>query len=578
MSLTSLELNYLIWKYLQESGYEIAAFALQKKSQCLEYEHEKNRFIESIEPGCLVNLVQKGILYTFVEDAAEGKEERLTLVNALIRENEVSKAENETTQTLPLKSQANGGLAPDVEMKDAIAVTETEERQKDDVSTSETGESEKITPLPFTTTILKPFLHFSPSVAAQWHPHSEVFAFGRDDASALIHALDSHGVVESVTLNHPPVLMDEHPVSNEISTVTWAPQGTMILTSGIDGEIRAWTPDGRLKNIVNSAIDSDRVPATLHSLLWNSRGLLLLTIDVNNTVGLWNGATLAPVGEIVQPPASNPHTIPSTHNDQVGQPPQIVTACWVSDSKFAILTSKNAIKIYSVNALAPFDTSVMAVGQLVGHANAISAILFGNVSKLLASASDTDYIIKVWNSSLSQDALELNVASEHDPNVCYHTTPIVCLSWLSRAGDIQGNELISVSMDGAVNVWDAFSGESIVSASIFKNPDNFRFEEDIDIDQKYALVFAATVSPDSKYLAIGDDMGNVSIWDIQLLHYRGVNDLLRCVGFYAVGKKEDVGICDIVWDAKGTHLCVSYKGVDSIVLEWSESPKEEGSI
>lgn len=575
MSLTSLELNYLIWKYLQESGYELAAFALEKKSQCLEYEHEKNRFIESIQPGCLVNLVQKGILYTFVEDTAEGKEERLTLVNALIKENELAKSESTTSQNIQLNSQANGDVAPDVEMEDANSVKEAEVAHKDAANAPEAEELEQVHNVAFTTAILKPFLHFSPSVAAQWHPHSEVFAFGREDASALIHALDSHGVAESVTLNHPPVLMDEHPVSNEISTVTWAPQGVMILTSGIDGEIRAWTPDGRLKNIVNSAADSDRVPATLHSLIWNNRGLLLLTIDVNNTVSVWDGSTLAPVGEIVQQSASNPHTN-ATHNSQgASHPPQILTACWLSDSKFAILTAKNAIRIYSVNPLAPFESSVVPVGQLVGHQNAISTILFGNISKLLASASDSDYIIKVWNSSLSQDALELNVASEHEQNVYYHASPIVCLSWLSRAGDIQGNELISVSMDGVVNIWDGFSGESIVSANIFKNPDNFRFEEDIDIDQKNSLVYAAAVSPDSKYVAIGDDSGNVSIWDIQLLHYRGVKDLLRCVGFYAAGKKEDIGICDIVWDAKGTHICVSYKGVDSIVLLWSENPKED---
>lgn len=545
MSLTSLELNYLIWRYLQESGYELAAFALQKRSRCLEYEHEKNKFIEFIEPGCLANLVQKGILYTFVEEAAEGKEDRLTLMNAIIKENEVNQAERENINNLQLKSQTNGEIAKsDVEMEgedvtQASSVPEEESEEQD---------------LPFTTTALTPFLHFSHSVAAHWHPHSEVFAFGREDGSAIIHALDSHRVAESVTLNHPPVLMDKNPTDNEISTVSWSPLGTMILTSGIDGEIRAWTPDGRLKNIVNSATDTERVPATLQSLIWNTRGLLLVTIDVNNTICIWDGATLALISEIR-----------TTHEFDC-----MLTACWVSDSKFAVLTAKNAIKIYNVNPLAPFDTTVTPVGQLVGHSNTISAILFSPISKLLASASDTDYAIKVWNSALTQDALELNVSSESEPNVHYHTSPIICLSWLNRAGDVQGNELLSVSMEGAVNIWDAFSGDSLVSANIFRNPDNYRFEEDIDIDQKNSLVFAASVSPDSKYLAIGDDFGNVSIWDIQILHYLGVKNLLRCVGVYAIGKKEDIGICDIVWDSSGTHLCVCYKGVDSIVLEWAE--------
>lgn len=549
MSLTSLELNYLIWRYLQESGYELAAFALQKKSQCLEYEHDKNKLIDSIEPGCLANLVQKGILYTFVEDAAEGKEERLTLVNAIIKEHEQKQAQLEYSHTLPLKSQLNGDKATaDVDMED-LEAPEPEKK---------TAELENLDTLPFTTAVLTPFLHFSHSVAAQWHPHSEVFAFGREDALAIIHALGSHGVSESVTLNHPPVLMDENPIENEISTVLWSPLGSAILTSGIDGEIRAWTPDGRLKNIVNSATNTDRLPATLQLLIWNFRGLLLLTIDTNNTVCVWDGSTLAPVSEVRTPDHLN----------------SVLVACWVSDSKFAILTAKNAIKIYSVNPLAPFESSVIAVGQLVGHSNTISAILFSPISKLLASSSDTDYAIKVWNSSSSQDALELNVSAENEANVHYHTTPIICLSWLTHAGDVQGNELLSVSMEGAVNVWDAFSGEVLVSARIFSNPNNFHFDEELDIDQKNALVFAASVSPDSKLLAIGDDSGNVSIWDIQVLHYRNTKDILQCLGVYAVGKKEDIGICDIVWDALGKHICVCYKGVDSIVLDLGQLKNE----
>lgn len=544
MSLTSLELNYLIWRYLEESGYELAAFALQKKSQCLEYEHEHNKLIENIQPGCLPNLVQKGILYTFVEDAAEGKKDRLTLMNAIIRDNDVKLAEVEAPVTD--KNQTNGEIAqPDVEMENA-----EEEKAADAPEDAEYPQD-----LPFTTKTLTPFLHFSPSVAAQWHPLSEVFAFGREDASALIHALDTHGVSESVTLNHPPVLLGENTMNNEISTVSWSPQGTTILTSGLDGEIRAWTPDGRLKNIVNSVTDTERAPAALQSLIWNLRGLLLVTIDANNTISVWDGSTLALVSEIR---SSNPTST-------------VLVACWVSENKFAVLTGKNAIKIYSVNPQAPFDSAVIPVGQLAGHQNAISAILFGSTSKLLASSSDTDYAIKVWNSSLSLDSLELNVSSEAESNVHYHTAPIVCLSWLSRAGDVQGNQLVSVSMDGAVNIWDAFSGDSLVSANIFSNPDNFRFEEEIDIDQKNSLVFVAAVSPDCKYLAVGDDIGNVSIWDLQTLHYRGAaKHFLRCLGVYAVGSKKDIGICDIVWDHNGSHLCVCFKGIDSIVLEWAE--------
>ena len=65
MSLTSKELNYLIWRYLQESGYDLSAYALDQQSQCSEYENNPTtqELIQKIKPGCLVDLIQKGILY-----------------------------------------------------------------------------------------------------------------------------------------------------------------------------------------------------------------------------------------------------------------------------------------------------------------------------------------------------------------------------------------------------------------------------------------------------------------------------------------------------------------------------------
>ncbi|KAM9888415.1 hypothetical protein OXX79_012937, partial [Metschnikowia pulcherrima] len=252
-------------------------------------------------------------------------------------------------------------------------------------------------------------------------------------------------------------------------------------------------------------------------------------------------------------------------------------ACWLSELKFALSTRKNAIKIYAVNAALPQGENVAVVGQLQGHANQICGLAFSRVSKLLASASDTDYVIKVWNSSSTQDALELNCAAEKQSGMYYHTSPIIELAWLARAGDLQGHELLSVSMEGAVNIWDAFSGDALVSANIFQNPDNFQISDDeSDSDMvmatRNALVFAAAVSADSRFLAVGDDSGNVSVWDINTARYKGTSELLRCLGIFSMAAPEspDFGICDLVWDANGRYIAVCYKGRESVVLQWNK--------
>ena len=66
MSITSNELNYLVWRYLEESGHDLAAYALNKLSRCSEVQ-ELKPMDNDVQPGCLVELVQKGILYGLVE-------------------------------------------------------------------------------------------------------------------------------------------------------------------------------------------------------------------------------------------------------------------------------------------------------------------------------------------------------------------------------------------------------------------------------------------------------------------------------------------------------------------------------
>lgn len=74
MSITSEELNYLIWRYLQETGNELSALALQEETRVKEFD---KLYKQHIPLGTLVNLVQKGILFSeselFVEqlDRAE---------------------------------------------------------------------------------------------------------------------------------------------------------------------------------------------------------------------------------------------------------------------------------------------------------------------------------------------------------------------------------------------------------------------------------------------------------------------------------------------------------------------------
>lgn len=548
MSLTSVELNYLVWRYLQESGFELAAYAFERNSKCLDYAHPLNRAVDMLQPGCLPNLVQKGILYALLEESVVDKLKALTLVEAVLSDQKAQEEARVKLQQTEPKKILNGSAPAETE---GSVDSNSASADGDEMDVEETQD------ISFSTSILSSPVRCLPSLVAAWHPSTAVIALGSNDLTAVIHALNSSGIAESVTLNHPPVLDGETSLPNPISMVSWDPQGTMVVTSGINGELRAWSPDGRLKNVANSMSDLDHTAGALNSLLWNHRGLLAFTIDVNNTFRLWDGTTLSFIQEV--------------RDTEPG--PADICGCWLGDKKFALSTGKNTIKIYSVGLSGNAeDMTVVCVGQLGGHSNPITNLCFSATSRLLASLSDTDYSIKVWNSQSSQDALELNIVAEKVPDLHYHTSPVIGLHWLNRPGDVQGIELLSISMDGAVNIWDAFTGDLLVSANVFQNPDNFAFEteQEPELLTKNSLIFATAISPNGKFLAIGDDSGNVSIWDVLVSRYVNTKDLLRCVAVFPTPDKE-AGICELVWDHSGKYLTACYQGTESAILEWLQT-------
>ena len=63
MSLTSDELNYLIYRYLLESGYTHTAFSFAHESLVT----KANINGADVPPGSLISFVQKGMLYVEIE-------------------------------------------------------------------------------------------------------------------------------------------------------------------------------------------------------------------------------------------------------------------------------------------------------------------------------------------------------------------------------------------------------------------------------------------------------------------------------------------------------------------------------
>lgn len=586
MSLTSVELNYLVWRYLQDSGLELAAYALEKGTQCLLYEQKKDFIISKIEPCSLVNLVQKGILFTLIESNAEGNagQNSNSLIEALVKE--VSNRENINEDQLVKFDQSKNGSNESREKEEVQMQTGATDGEREDSEPTENSESEDVVS---TVTLLKE-LEFPESLCNDWHRSTDVFAYGKLSSCAVINALKDGNIAESVTLNHTNVFHEKPGMTeNEITIVSWAPTGNTIVTVSLSGELRAWTPDGRLKNIAylsfNTTADpstellkdgeSLQMPPLISKLIWNNAGQFFLSLDTDGQLTLWDGNSL----NIIYQSKSK---LPSVEI-------RTIDACWIDSYKFAVSTSTNGIKIYSIlssqGVMRSYSTfsadtdmlQVKQIGSLVGHNNSIISLKFGSLNNQLASCSDFDYLIKIWQSNSTHEYVQLNNRqSEKDQSINYHVSPIIDLYWLKISDDKE--MLMSISMEGNINVWDSSGGSNVFSSNIFETAKALPLTElkDSYNASKNALVFNAVLSPDQRWLAVGDNFGRVTVWDIEISRYiRSKKFSLRGSAYFFPPRKEALndptlslfGICDISWNNASNRIAISYKGQDSIILK-----------
>lgn len=489
MSLSSNELNYLVWRYLEESGYELAAFAFNKQSKCLSYEQNKNvEVLSKVESGFLVNLVQKGILYSLAE--AEANEiktspEILSLFGALLQE----------------------------EKDSGMVISENNDMQVDSGKESTPDSIDSFITVKYNSTI-----EYDESMMSKWHPNTSVLASIKNDASLLISVLNDGKISETATLQSPGIEQVK-----DLTSVSWSPLGNLITTANTAGDICSWSPDGHLRNIVRGIIKADSSSGIIVDINWSRNGQYFLTIDTNGTVKLWNGTNLEVIDAVVE--------------DGSG------TICWLDDSKFAVSLKTFSIKVFSIEG-----SKVKASGDLSGHTGVVTSLNFSKTLRRLASYSSSDNSIRIWllNSS-SEDAISLIDTNSK-------ILPLIVLDWTSN------DTLISVSLNGVIRFWNL---EGLISSTnIFKSESSYNFEDKELAKIKGSLVYAYDITEDGKLLALGDDSGRVSVWNIE--------GKPRCTGVFDIQELENEagkGVSYVSWDKTGNNLSVSYNGVSSVIIK-----------
>ncbi|XP_032827700.1 F-box-like/WD repeat-containing protein TBL1XR1 [Petromyzon marinus] len=470
MSLSSDEVNFLVYRYLQESGFSHSAFSFGMESRV------SRASINGalVPPAALVSVLQKGLQYveadmSVSEDGSAFRPiELLSLVDAVMPAVVSSRPHAYRPSSQQPGTPPKNGGGPPMNGVDDYGAHALGEPLVD-------GPDEGSVQLLNKVSVLRG--HESEVFICSWNPALDLLASGSGDSTARIWDVregpggaPAEGSSQLVLRHCIHEGGQDVPSNKDVTSLDWNSEGTLLATGSYDGFARIWTKDGNL----SSTLGQHKGP--IFALKWNKEGNYILSAGVDKTTIIWDAQT----GEAKQQFPF--HSAPALDVD------------WQTDDSFASCSTDMSIHVCRLGEEEPIRT-------FRGHTNEVNAIKWDPSGTLLASCSD-DMTLKIW--SMKQDTCV------HDLQA--HSKEIYTIRW-SPSGSHSGHPnsgqmLASASFDATVRLWDVESGTCTHVLTRHTEP-----------------VYSVAFSPDGKYLATGSFDKCVHIWNTQtgslVYSYRG---------------------------------------------------------
>ncbi|XP_020698169.1 WD40 repeat-containing protein HOS15 [Dendrobium catenatum] len=545
-AITSNELNFLVFRYLQESGFTHAAFALGYEAGINKTSIDGNM----IPPGALITFVQKGLQYIELEanlesDKLEGDDDFSFLQPLDLITKDVSelqrimkdKKQNLLKEREAEKERREKDRDKQERDRDKVEKVKELEREKDrekqhkdqkesfaeDLDDNKAkGKSEEngvcggpepmdITPTPqlvasdihsSEVTILEG--HGSEVFACAWSPTSSLLASGSGDSTARIWTIPDGPCGSNMLPPQVHVLKHFKGRTNEkskdVTTLDWNGEGTLLATGSYDGQARIWSKDGELKNTLA------KHKGPIFSLKWNKKGDFLLSGSVDKTAIVWDTRTWECRQQFEF------HSAPALDVD------------WRNNVSFATCSTDNMIYVCKIGEGRP-------VKAFAGHQGEVNAIKWDPSGSLLASCSD-DGTAKIW--SLKHDKCL------HDFRD--HLKEIYTIRWSpTSSGTNNPNQqliLASASFDSTIKLWEVEHGSLLYSLNGHRQP-----------------VYSVAFSPNGQFLASGSLDQCLHLWSVK----EG-----KLIKTYSGGG----GIFEVCWNKEGNKIAACFSNSTVCVIDF----------
>ncbi|XP_017650065.1 WD40 repeat-containing protein HOS15-like isoform X2 [Gossypium arboreum] len=570
-SITSVELNYLVFRYLQESGFTHSAFTLGYEAGINKCTIDGNL----IPPGALITFVQKGLQYLEMEANMSNndvemdedfsflqpldiitkdvnqlrqmiKEKRKNIQKDKDKDKEKNKDKDKNKdREVDREHEAERGRVREKERH------EKEEREKEREKAESNKEPEK-----------------QPEELADGD-----MVMDQEDKDAIGHEENGTSIGQepmdiATTSTQASQEACEIPGSDvtileghtsEVCACAWSPTGSLLASGSGDSTARIWTiADGLCKSgAQNSPLNvlvlkhvkgrTNEKSKDVTTLDWNGEGSLLATGSYDGQARIWttNGELRSTLSKHKGPIFSLKwnkkgdylltgsfdktaivwdvkaeewkqqfefHTGPTLDVD------------WCNNVSFATSSTDHMIYVCKIGEIHPIKT-------FAGHQGEVNCVKWDPTGSLLASCSD-DITAKIW--CMKQDKYV------HD--LREHSKEIYAIRW-SPTGPGTNNPnqqliLASASFDSTVKLWDVELGKLLYSLNGHKDP-----------------VYSVAFSPNGEYLASGSLDKSMHIWSLKdgkiVKTYTG-----------------NGGIFEVCWNKEGDKLAACFANNTLCVLDF----------